>query len=63
MIRIWLWGPLYYKHKKEPPQNSIGDDLGPYIKHHVVLLNIIIVIIEVIFVNLRHLYRRSRSSS
>ena len=29
-MRIGFWGPLYYNHNKEPPQNSIGNYLGPY---------------------------------
>ena len=32
IIRIRCWGPLYYQYNKEP-QNSIGNCLGPDIKH------------------------------
>ena len=30
IIRIGLWGPLYYIYTKEPHKNSIGNFLGPY---------------------------------
>ena len=30
IVRIGIWGPVYYKYKKELP-NSIGNYLGPYI--------------------------------
>ena len=33
IIRIGFWGPLYYIYNKEPPQNSIGNYLGPYSSH------------------------------
>ena len=29
IIRIGCWGPLCYSYTKEPPQNSIGNYLGP----------------------------------
>ena len=30
IIRIEFWGILYYTYNQEPPQNSIGNYLGPY---------------------------------
>ena len=30
IIRIGLWGILYYTYNKEPPQNSAGNHLNPY---------------------------------
>ena len=32
IIRKGFWGPLYYNYNKEPPQNSIGNYLGPHPK-------------------------------
>ena len=31
IIRIGFWGPLDCHYNQEPPQNSIGIYLGPYI--------------------------------
>ena len=31
IIRIGLCGLIYYIHKKEPPQNSLGNYGGPYV--------------------------------
>ena len=30
-MRIGFWGPLYFQFSKEPPQNSIGNYLSPYL--------------------------------
>ena len=32
IIRIGFWGMLYQNYAKEPPHNSIGNYLGPYIR-------------------------------
>ena len=32
IIRMGFWGPLYYNYNREPPQNSVGNYLGPYIR-------------------------------
>ena len=29
IIRIGFWDPFYYNKNKEPPQNSIGNFVGP----------------------------------
>ena len=31
MVRIGFWGPLYNSYMIRNPQNSIGNDLSPYI--------------------------------
>ena len=30
-IRIEFWGIIYYSYNKDPPQNSIGNYLSPYV--------------------------------